>query len=105
MQRRAHIEWMGHMSIKVTNFAMQKTYDLPKLKLQGNRIDLVSGKMVSRNETVPIFFLEIFCGNGKLGSPFYLRAMAEVEKNKHSDLCQPFSIYEGKEQTIEVDFP
>ena len=102
MRRRAHIEWLGHTSIRVTSACFQKTIDLIDLSAKKEVVDLLTGK---RLKVTTIFCAWVHGGTGKLGDPFSIRVMAEVNQGNLNDVCSPFSIYNGKEQIIEVDFP
>ena len=102
MRRRCCIEWLGHKEIRVTNFIHQKTLNPAKLTNEVG-LDLITMKMTKPDEQP---FLELLCieGTGNLGDPFGLMVMARTEESGR-DLVKSFTIYDGKEQVISVDFP
>jgi replicative DNA helicase len=100
MRRRAHIEFLNYSNIKVTNFAHQKIFDIISLHKEDLQIDLISVKAIKRSDS-SFFKLEI---DEKNGVVFNLMVIAETRKNVY-EAIKRFNIYNGKEQTIEVDLP
>ena len=110
MRRRVHLEFLGHTTIKLTNFAFHKTFDLNKFSDRKMRlgfgIDLVTLKLWDRTiKPIPKFELLVAGGTGKLGDPYELVAYAETEKGLRTKIGDVITIYKSKEITIEVDFP
>ena len=103
MRRRCCIEWLGHNEIRITNFAHQKVVDVRKLTNK-NGIDLITLKP-TESKDLPIFELLLDDGTGKLGSPFQISVMARTKQDGCRDTIKTFTIYDGRQQVVEVDFP
>ena len=103
MKHRCHIEFLGHTNIQVTAFNYQKTYDLVELKRGDKQIDLITAKVISRADKVPLK-LEIDYGDGNLGNPFNLLIIAETRKGMYETVDR-LTLYTSREKTVEIDLP
>ena len=103
MRRRCCVEWLGHKEIRVTNFAHQATFDPSKFSGVSG-VDLITLKRNGIMDTPPDLEVLRDHGDGTLSDPVQLIVIAKT-KDGGRETIKSFNIHDGKEVTIEVNFP
>lgn len=105
MIRKAHIEFISHLKIKITTPLLQKDFDLEQIKKNDQAIDLVTLKQfkIGSGHKTPLR-AEVGEGNGSISAPYRLYILARTDQTKWDEEIGNMSVKE-KANTFSVTLP